>query len=117
MLTGLRVLIVEDWLPLAVEAKDRLELAGAQVVGPIARLSQALEVARTADIDVALLDIDLNGERVFPVAYALQERGIPFILTTGFGSSGIPSDLNEAVLLEKPFDYAELARSIAAVIA
>jgi len=116
-LDGLRILIVEDWLPLAVEAKDRLEVAGAEVVGPVGRLARALDLAENAEIDVALLDIDLNGERVYPVAYTLQRRGIPFILTTGFGSPGVPPDLDDEPLLEKPFDYADLARCIAAAVA
>lgn len=116
-LEGLRILIVEDWLPLAVEAKDRLEGAGARVVGPVGRLGRALELAEHADLDVALLDIDLNGERVYPVAYTLQKRGIPFILTTGFGSPGVPPDLDTEPLLEKPFDYTDLARCIAAAVA
>ncbi|HRX86811.1 MAG TPA: response regulator [Phycisphaerae bacterium] len=116
MLDGVRVLIVEDWLPLAIEAKDRLETAGAHVVGPVGRLARALELAEQAEFDVALLDIDLNGERVFPVANILQVRGIPFILMTGFGSSGLPADLNGHRVLEKPFDYDELASRIASVV-
>ena len=116
MLKGLRVLIVEDWLPLAIEAKDRLESAGATVVGPVGRLARALQLAEQAEFDVALLDIDLNGERVYPVAHALRLRGIPFILMTGFGNPGLPEDLLSERVLEKPFDYGELARRIAAVV-
>lgn len=116
MLKGVRVLIVEDWLPLAIEAKDRLETAGARVVGPVGRLARALELAEAAEFDVALLDIDLNGERVFPVARLLQSRGIPFILMTGFGSPGLPDELRGLRVLEKPFDYNELAQRIAAAV-
>jgi len=96
--------------------KDRLENSGAVVLGPVGRLLKALELARTADFDVAILDIDINGEPVYPVAYVLQNRGIPYILTTGFGGTGLPPDIDSERLLEKPINYVELTRCIASAV-
>lgn len=82
-LEGATVLLVEDEFMIALEIADALESVGAQVSGPHATLDAARKAASTANADVAILDIDLRGEEVFPVAEALRERGIPFVFYTG----------------------------------
>lgn len=81
-----RVLLVEDEALIALTLKLMLELdMGLEVVGPIARLDEAIEVAKTEQLDLALLDVAIIGGEVFPVANILQDRGIPIIFHTGHG--------------------------------
>lgn len=84
---GRQVLIVEDEALVAIDLQFALEDAGAEVLGPAMSLSVALAVAEhAAHIDCALLDVDLAGHDVFPVAMVLQQRGVPFIFHTAHGS-------------------------------
>ena len=85
-LLGLRVLIVEDEALVAIDLQFAFEDAGADVLGPAMSLADALALARNATIDCALLDVDIAGQDVYPVAQVLQSRGIPFIFHTGHGS-------------------------------
>ena len=85
------VLIVEDEMFLAMMLQDLLEDAGYLVL-KAARLPAALALAETAQIDVAMLDINLAGTEVFPAAEVLRRRGIPFLFTSGYGCNGLPPD-------------------------
>lgn len=86
-LLGKRILIVEDEGLVALELQFAFEDEGAEVLGPAQSLTGALEVvAREAEIDLALLDVDLGGENVYPVAELLRRRGVPFAFHTGHGS-------------------------------
>lgn len=82
-LSGLRILLVEDEILIALEIAEALKRAGAEVVGPFLTLEDALTAADSESIDMAVLDIDLRGEEVFPAAARLGERGIPFLFYTG----------------------------------
>lgn len=82
-LEGMIVLLVEDEIMIALEIADALEAAGAQVSGPHTTLEAARQAAQSINADVALLDIDLRGEEVFPAAETLRARGIPFVFYTG----------------------------------
>lgn len=85
-LLGMRVLIVEDEALVAIDLQFAFEDAGAEVLGPAMSLASALALAEQAAIDCALLDVDIAGHDVYPVARVLQRRGIPFIFHTGHGS-------------------------------
>jgi CheY-like chemotaxis protein len=86
-LLGKRVLVVEDEALLALDLQYAFEDAGAEVLGPALSLMQALEtVAHAAAIDLAVLDVDLAGEDVYPIAEILLQRGVPFVFHTGHGS-------------------------------
>lgn len=111
-LQGLRILVVEDWLPLAREMRHRLESVGAEVVGPAGRVNHALDLAGRSELNGAVLDIDLHGERVFPVARVLQERGIPFIFVSGFEDIEVPEDLKSAPFFNKPVRFDNLHERI-----
>jgi CheY-like chemotaxis protein len=63
---------------------------GSEVVGPAAQMDEALRFARQVELDAAILDINVGGTVVFPVAEVLRERGIPFIFATGYGSTTLP---------------------------
>jgi DNA-binding response OmpR family regulator len=80
------ILLVEDDALLALDTQDVLTDAGYDVVGPAATVERALFLAQTASLSGAVLDVNLNGLNVWPVAEALHNRGIPFVLLTGFGA-------------------------------
>ncbi|WMT87767.1 response regulator [Pelagibacterium sp. 26DY04] len=83
LLEGKRILLVEDEFLIALDIADTLTNAGAEVIGPCTSLRQALDHAGMPGLDLAMLDIDLNGEEVFPAASLLRKRGVPFLFYTG----------------------------------
>ena len=112
-LVGKRVLLVEDELLIALLVEDMLADAGCIVVGPFARMPAALAAAAVEPVDVALLDVNIAGEKVFPVAYVLEGRGIPFLFATGYGQGALPKDRPAWDACSKPFSFAELADRLA----
>ena len=107
-LTGRRVLLVEDQMVIAMEIEDVLLELGCVVVGPVGRLEAAVRLAREEALDAAILDVNLGGEKVFPVAEALQTRSIPFIFSTGYGEAALPEKWRGLLRLDKPFRRAQL---------
>ncbi len=108
-LGGKRVLVVEDNALLAANIVRNLKMVGVSVVGPVARLEAAVELAATAEIDIALLDVDLDGTPVWPAADRLLRRGIPFVLATGYEASlVVPRRFQDCPVLNKPFSVREL---------
>jgi hypothetical protein len=71
-----------------------------------------MEKAKALSIDVAIIDIDLNGQRTFPIANALEERGIAFVFATGYGSSALPESLCNTPTLRKPFQQRDVERAL-----
>jgi CheY-like chemotaxis protein len=110
---GLRILVVEDEMTIALLIEDMLTDLGHQVVGLPMRLPPALEAARTAEIDFALLDVNLDGLMSFPVADVLRARGIPFAFATGYGAMGLDPAFRDEAVLKKPFLMHELEALIA----
>jgi DNA-binding response OmpR family regulator len=86
-----RVLIVEDETMVSMLIEDMTSDLGAEVVGPAAKFEQAMALALEADFDLAVLDVNLDGLVVYPVADVLRDRGIPFIFLTGYDSSVVPT--------------------------
>lgn len=109
---GQRVLIVEDEYLLANETRRRLVKLGAIVIGPTARVDQALELIQDEDVDAAILDVHLDGEMVFPVAERLDELKIPYVFATGYDPSIIPARFTGFVLCEKPIEIERIARAL-----
>ena len=95
--------------------EDMLGDLGCTIVGSAASATEAERVARTAQIDFALLDVNLDGETSFAAADALRDRQIPFAFVTGYGEQGVRPDLREAPVLSKPIDPRQLAGVIEAV--
>jgi DNA-binding response OmpR family regulator len=112
-LAGKRVLVVEDELLVALLVEEMLVDAGCIVVGPFARIRDALAAARAEMVDLALLDVNVAGEKVFPVAHALEERGVPFLFVTGYGQTGLPKDRPDWEAVVKPFIPEHLAERLA----
>ncbi|RMM46978.1 Response regulator receiver domain-containing protein [Pseudomonas corrugata] len=105
---GVRVLVVEDEGAIAMLIEEMLEDFGCEVVASVARLATARDEASAAHIDLAILDVNLAGERVFPVAEILRDRGIAFLFSTGYGASGVPVEFAGCPVLHKPFSENEL---------
>lgn len=114
---GLRVLVVEDESIVTMLIEDTLLDLGCEIAGIASRFDEALEKARSLDIDAAILDVNLNGDKTFPIAELLAGRGIPFVFATGYGAAGLPEKFRDAPILAKPFQNADLRRALAQSIA
>lgn len=115
-LKGARVLIVEDAVLLALELETGLSEAGAQVVGPAYELEEAMALL-DQPIDAAVLDANLNGRSVTPVAEVLHQRGIPFVFATGYGETGgAPGGFDTAPLIRKPYDVTQVSAAVAELL-
>ncbi len=111
-LKGYRVLIVEDAVLLALELETGLLEAGAAVIGPAYELEEAMALL-DRPIDAAVLDANLNGRSVSPVAEALTRRGVPFVFATGYGeTAGAPGGF-DAPVIRKPYDVTQVAAAVA----
>ncbi|MBM1172224.1 response regulator [Microvirga arabica] len=98
-----RVLVVEDETMVSMLLEDMVCDLGGHVVGPAAKFEQAMMLALKAEFDLAVLDVNLDGLAVYPIADVLRHRGIPFIFTTGYDSSVLPQRYQHNYLLSKPF--------------
>lgn len=107
-----RALVVEDEVLVAMLLEDMLQDLGHEVAVLSSHLEEAVRLARTADVDFALLDINLNGQQSFPVADVLRERGVPFLFATGYGARVLPPPYLDAPILQKPFSLEELGRAL-----
>jgi DNA-binding response OmpR family regulator len=111
-----RVLVVEDEAMIAMLVEDMVLDFGSEVVGPVANLNDAINLARSAELDAAILDINVGGSVIFPVADILTERGISLIFATGYGSKGLPPRFQNSPTLPKPFSYQSLAAALRAAL-
>ena len=104
-LQGLRVLIVDDETLVAMLLEDMLGDLGCEVAASVSRVAQALLAAQdeSRPFDVAILDVNVAGESIAPVADALAVRGTPFVFATGYGASGAPEGHRGRPTLQKPF--------------
>lgn len=109
-LDGLRVLVVEDEMMVSMLIEDMLSDLGCEVVGPASRIEDALELVKSAVIDCAVLDVNLGGQPIFPLADVLRERGAPFAFATGYGDAGLREVDRGTPVLQKPFREIDLAR-------
>lgn len=113
---GLRVLVVEDEAMIAMLAEDMLEMAGAHLAGMAATLAEGLEAAEGDHFDVAMLDMNLDGDHSTPIADRLAARGKPFIFTTGYGSGGIPDHHAGRPVCAKPYVLADLQTMLVSAV-
>ena len=98
-----RILVVEDELMIRMLLEDMLGELGYTVAAEAARIEEALDAAKNADFDIAILDVNLNGLPISPVADALVARGMPFVFATGYGERGLPEPYRDRPTLKKPF--------------
>lgn len=110
MIEGKRILVVEDEFIVAAMLCDTLEDHGAEPVGPVGRVSEGLEMIGAGGIDAAVLDWNLAGESGVSLARALSEKGIPFVIATGYGSVEAP--FSDRPILGKPYVSAHLIEKL-----
>jgi CheY-like chemotaxis protein len=108
-LTGRRVLIVEDESLVAMLLETILEDMGCIPVGPASTVEEGLTMAEDeAPLDAALLDVNVAGQQIFPVAAILRARGVPFVFSTGYGEGGLPDEWRGQPTIQKPFSEAAI---------
>ena len=107
-LVARRILVVEDELIVSWLLEDMLANLGCIVVGPAARVVQALEMVEALDIDAAVLDVCLNEQFSYPVADALIARRVPFIFATGYDRARLRHEYSSYSVLQKPFHASDL---------
>jgi len=112
-LEGKRILLVEDEYFIVDDLARAFRAAGAVVLGPVATVSEALMlVVASGALDGAVLDINLQGEPVYPVADALVTRGVPFIFSTGYDRETIPSRFDGYMRCEKPVSPERVVKAL-----
>jgi CheY-like chemotaxis protein len=111
-LNGLRILVVEDEAAISLLLEDMLLDFGCEVVGPAGRLAAALDLAASEAFDLAILDVNVAGEPIYPVAEALEERKVPFVFSTGYGSAGIKEPYRDRPVVQKPFAQNDLRQRL-----
>ena len=115
-LSGRRVFVVEDEMIVAWLLEDMLAELGCVVIGPVAKVNQALAMVEANAIDVAVLDVNLNGETSYPIADALIARGVPLVFVTGYDKDRMLNGYQGFPVLQKPFHRAELSATLARLL-
>jgi len=118
-LTGLRLLVVEDEAMVAMMIEGMLQDLGCVVVDVAGTVSRGLALVGDAALalDGAILDVNLGGEKVYPVAEALDRRHVPFIFSTGYGIDGINTSFSHVPALAKPYGQQALESLLLAAFA
>lgn len=113
LLRGRRILIVEDEALVAMLVEDALLDAGCRIIGPAATVAEALALLEAELPEAAVLDLNLSGETSAPVADALVQQGVPFLVASGYGAAGLPEGHRGVPVLAKPYDPGELTAALA----
>lgn len=116
-LQDLNVFVVEDEALVALNLEDMLADLGCRVVGPVMRLSRAIEFFEEAPLpDIAVLDVNLAGEPVFELAERIDSKGVPIVFATGYGRAGLPDGWHRWPILQKPYTLDDVASSLKAAL-
>ena len=113
---GMRVLVVEDELMIRMLLQDMLDDLGHTLAGEAGHIDEALALAKRAEFDVAILDVNLGGQPISPVVEVLIARGLPFVFATGYGQRGVPERYSKIPTLQKPFQADALALALEAAV-
>ena len=111
-LSNRKVLVVEDEMMIAMLIEDMLDEFGCKLVGPATNVPRALELIGKESIDVAVLDLNLDGKDTYAIADALQRKSVPFIFATGYGSTGLRQEYGNRPVLQKPFQARDLSTAL-----
>lgn len=116
VLAGRRVLVVDDETYVAMMLEDMLQDLGCVVAGVAQNVAAGLDLASSAELDAAVLDVNLGGQPVTPVAEALAARNVPILFSTGYGAAGVDPEWRGRPVLAKPFSIQELERALLAAL-
>jgi CheY-like chemotaxis protein len=117
-LDSLRILVVEDELIIALNLEDMLASFGCEVVGPFAHISEAEQAARSERLDGALLDVNVRGRLVYPVAEILLARKVPVLFCSGYSDTSImPERFARVPQMSKPYAESSLREAMLRVFA
>jgi CheY-like chemotaxis protein len=116
-LSGVRVFVVEDEFAVLLLLEDMLLELGCEVAGTASRMKEALAIAEVTECDAAILDVNINGETIDPVAEILVARGTPVIFSTGYGRSGIDPRWRDRPVLQKPYRIEDFAGALRLALA
>ena len=112
-LSNRRVLVVEDEMMIAMLIEDMLDEFSCKLVGPATNVPRALELIAKENVEIAVLDLNLGGEDTYAIAEALQQKNVPFIFATGYGSTGVRQEYGNRQVLQKPFQARDLENALA----
>jgi len=115
--TAPRILVVEDEYLIRMLLEDMLTDLGYEIAGAVGNIKEASELATTADFNLAILDVNLDGQEVFPVAEILAKRGLPFVFVSGYGENSLPDPYRGRPSLQKPFQAEQLKTTLAGLLA
>lgn len=115
-LSGLRVLVVEDEMMVAMLLEDMLSDLGCSLVGPATQVEPALRLVEDGGFDAAILDVNLNGDETYPIAEALAARAIPFVFSSGYNAGRLREEYRHIPSLQKPFQQQDLERTLGAAL-
>lgn len=110
------VFLVEDEVMIRMMVADMLEELGYRIAAEAGEINEAIRLAQSTEFDVAILDVNVNGKVISPVAELIAARNRPFIFATGYGSSGLPEEYRDRPALQKPFQIETLANAIDAAM-
>lgn len=110
--TGGSVFLVEDEAMIRMMVADMLEELGYRVAAEAGDINEAIKLANSTEFDIAILDVNVNGKVISPVAEVIQARNRPFVFATGYGAQGLPEEFRDRPTLQKPFQLETLARVI-----
>ncbi|HSY57429.1 MAG TPA: response regulator [Bradyrhizobium sp.] len=110
--SGGSVFLVEDEVMIRMMVADMLGELGYRIAAEAGEINEAIKLAQSIEFDLAILDVNVNGKVISPVADLIAARNRPFIFATGYGSSGLPAEYRDRPALQKPFQIETLARMI-----
>ena len=113
---GMRLLVVEDEYLIRLLLEDMLTEFGCIIGAAVGSIAEAIDLATKGDFDAAVLDVNLNGKEVFPVAEILERRGVPFMFVTGYGETNLPTALRERPTLQKPVQSEQLKSALESLL-
>ena len=114
--SGGSVFLVEDEVMIRMMVADMLDELGYKVAAEAGEINEAIKLAQSTDFDIAILDVNVNGKVISPVADLIKAKGCPFIFATGYGSSGLPEQYRDRPALQKPFQLDALGKTIEAAL-
>ena len=109
---GCSVFLVEDEVMIGMMVADMLEELGHSVAAEAGDIGEAVKLAQSTDFDLAILDVNVNGKVITPVAELITARNRPFIFATGYGSKGLDERFRDEITLQKPFEMRQLEQAI-----